>query len=50
MGQLFGDSGAVCIQEQTQLRRAFAQLLFKFGATQGGFGHMKIPPEESSLV
>jgi hypothetical protein len=38
------------VQEQTQLGRAFAQLLFKLGATEDGFGHMKIPPEESSLV
>jgi hypothetical protein len=50
VGQLLGNGGAVSVQEQAHLRRAFAQLFLEIGATEGGFGHRKIPPDESYLV
>jgi hypothetical protein len=37
--ELFCDSGTVGVEEQTELRAAFAKLLFEIGAGHGGFGH-----------
>ena len=41
VGQLFGDGGAVRVEEQAHLGRAIAQLLLEVSATEGGFGHRK---------
>ena len=38
---LFGDGGAMRVEEQADLGRALMQLLFEFGTAQRGFGHAK---------
>src|SRR6202030_316581 len=48
--ELFRESWAVGVEEQSHLRISCAQLFFKIGSAQGGFGHDVVPPWKRELV